>query len=235
MFAVGGAGGYVTEFAGKEVLRNSLFLTESTYFGIFIMIRNRIPLIPLPSLLLPEGKAALYIENSGIVKVIKASYASATPIGVCTENQSQDKDVPFFTLGTLCYVVDFEELENGAVNVTFQGEQSFQLVDVSSTIPGAWQATVELMPLWEARTLPLDRKFLVDALNSVFSSRQYFKNLYQNPALDDLTWVCQRWIEILPVAESQKQKMVENGSLSQVINFVSGFVKKHSERLPALG
>lgn len=199
------------------------------------MIRNRIPLIPLKSVLLPEGKAALYIDNPSIVKTIKASYASAMPIGICTENHEEKEDNPFLGLGTLCYIVDFEELENGGVNVTFQGEQSFQLVEVSSTIPGVWHATVKLMPLWEARSLPLDRKFLVDALSSVFSTRQYFKNLYQNPALDDLTWVCQRWIEILPVDESEKQMMIEKGSLSQVINFVSKFVKKHGEHIPVAG
>lgn len=194
------------------------------------MIRNRIPLIPLNSMLLPDGKAALYIDNPSIVKTIKASYASAMPIGVCTENQSSNNQ-PFHGLGTLCYIVDFEELTDGALNVTFQGEQSFQLIEVSSSVPGVWHATVKLMPLWEARSLPLDRKFLVDALSSVFATRQYFKNLYQNPALDDLTWVCQRWIEILPVEEAEKQQMIERGSFSQVINFVSNCVKQHGNGL----
>lgn len=195
------------------------------------MIRNRIPLIPLNSLLLPEGKAALYIDNPNIVKIIKSSYASAMPIGTCIENVSEQNTHPFLSIGTLCYIVDFEELENGAVNVTFQGEQSFQIVDVASPVLGVWQGTVRLVPLLEATTLPLDRKFLVDALSSVFSARQYFKNLYQNPALDDLTWVCQRWIEILPVEETDKQAVLEKGSLSQVVNFVSRIVKQHGEKL----
>lgn len=94
-----------------------------------------IPLFPLSTVLLPDGKMALQIFEPRYLDLISSCLKSNTGFGVVWLRQGSEvhrgDDVGesrFAQIGTYALISDWDSLPNGLLGITIQGSKKFRLV-----------------------------------------------------------------------------------------------------------
>ncbi|WP_332308911.1 LON peptidase substrate-binding domain-containing protein [Enterovibrio coralii] len=123
--------------------------------------------------------------------------------------------------GTLVHIVDFETLPDGLLGITIKGASRVQITDVTQQdSDGLWKGDVSFLPEWPASTE--NAGVLGQALEALFESHPEHAAQYnQTLDIDNLSWVCQRWLEILPLGNQQRQWFMAQSDLDEAKNFIS--------------
>ncbi|MGL4900377.1 MAG: LON peptidase substrate-binding domain-containing protein [Shewanella sp.] len=161
----------------------------------------KLPLFPLPICLLPEGFTQLRIFEPRYKRLVAESLKSAQGFGLCMLEQQSNLIQP---IGTLAHIIDFETLADGMLGILVQGIQRFELKQFVSESDGLKYGEVTLLDNWPRAPITPNDRYLSDMLHTIFS--RYPKHLqhYQKQQFNDIAWVCQRWLEILPIAPTDK-------------------------------
>lgn len=173
----------------------------------------QIPLFPLPAQIMPGGKIQLRIIEPCHIRMIRDCSLYQGNFGVIMINPGEIQPLnQFSSVGTTVKIVDFDPLEYGLFNVTVFGYRRFQIHQIENQKDGLLNATIELLPSWPERTLPEHESYIAKCLCEVYSQYPELGKLYQERDLSNLTWLCQRWLEILPISMTHKQELTETNS-----------------------
>lgn len=169
-----------------------------------------LPIFPLPAQLMPDGKLALQIFEPRYLRMVKECAQNRAEFGVVMMDCSDayTATVTFQPIGTRARIVDFDQLDHNVLEVTVCGGQSFKINGVEIQKDGLNIANVESIPLWPARALPKQEHYIARQLCNIYEQYPKLGELYTNRKLNNLTWLCQRWLEILPLAVQQKQELM---------------------------
>lgn len=161
----------------------------------------KLPLFPLPICLLPEGYTQLRIFEPRYKRLVAESLKSGDGFGLCMTSEEVNTLYP---IGTLVHIIDFETLPDGMLGVSIEGKQRFTLGDISVESDGLKRAQINLIDNWPATPIHENEHYLSDMLQNIL--KEYPKHLqqYQAAQFDDIAWVCQRWLEILPIRSEEK-------------------------------
>lgn len=122
--------------------------------------------------------------------------------------------------GTRVIITDFDPLPNGFMSITIQGAEMF-------LINNHWQDNDRLhigdtspVPNWHSKNITFIDQNISDNLKQLFQQHPDHASYYPDPKFDDITWVCQRWLEILPLEVNQKQWFMSRNDCSAALSFL---------------
>ena len=93
-----------------------------------------IPIFPLKSVLFPKGKIALQIFEQRYLNMISRCLRVDAGFGVCLLKEGEEVVRPgrkqtVHGVGTYARVVDWDQLSNGLLGITIEGEKKFSIED----------------------------------------------------------------------------------------------------------
>ncbi len=187
---------------------------------------EKLPLFPLPSQILPEGMLPLRIFEQKYQRLIKESLNKYRGFGVVmVDNRKISNFGQIMPIGTRVEIVDFYTLADGLLGVTVHGVEKFRLHHIHVELDGLKVADIEPLPNWSEEAPNLTEQHLAEKLQDVFSQYPELDELYENKEFNNISWLCQRWLEILPMPVLEKQVLIENSSNRQSRAFLSRIIK----------
>ncbi|MGI2172124.1 LON peptidase substrate-binding domain-containing protein [Shewanella sp. MF05960] len=179
-----------------------------------------IPIFPLPICLLPQGYTQLRIFEARYKRLVSESLKSGQGFGLCMLSDDKKTIMP---IGTLTHIIDFETLEDGLLGISVQGKQTFTINNITEESDGLKRAEVTLIDGWPSNIIEThpaqphiklnERKkdqYLSKTLKQLL--QQYPQHLahYSENDFNDISWVCQRWLEIIPLSAKEKYQCIHS-------------------------
>ena len=177
----------------------------------------QLPLFPLRMCLLPGGYTQLRIFEPRYQRLISESLKQNIGFGLCMLSDDGKQVLP---VGTHCHITDFEQLEDGMLGITVRGEQRFVINTMTTEEDGLIWGQVTLLPDWPPAQLPESDTRLADPLRALLDQLPAQLQHYSNSDFHDLSWLCQRWLEIIPVSAQDKQTCIAGDDHHRALNFL---------------
>ncbi|QYJ77554.1 LON peptidase substrate-binding domain-containing protein [Shewanella acanthi] len=185
----------------------------------------KLPLFPLPICLLPEGFTQLRIFEPRYKRLVAESLKSAEGFGLCMTSEDGKQILP---IGTIVHIIDFETLADGMLGVSIQGGQRFTFSDVMIESDGLKRAEVSPLENWPACPIKAKDRYLSRMLQNILE--EYPKHLqhFDVNKFEDISWVCQRWLEILPVRQEEKYTCINSLDHQLTLALLGDMMKEES-------
>jgi len=177
-----------------------------------------LPLFPLSTVLFPDGVLPLQVFEARYLDMVSRCLTEDAPFGVVLLTQGQEvrqrggRPERFVEGGTLATVCETAATTPGLLQVVCRGGGRFEVKSSQQKLNGLWMAEVELVEGDHAVRIPSELQGAADALDRVLASLHDVPQErwpVQPPfRLDDCGWVANRWCELLPLPNSQKQNML---------------------------
>lgn len=185
-----------------------------------------IPLFPLNTVLYTGGRLPLRIFETRYVDMVREALRGDTGFGVVLlrEGAEAGGSVTFHRVGTYARIVGFDQLRDGFLGITAQGERPFRVIEHHVAADALNRARIEWLD--EPAALPLDAvdEPYADLLRHVLSQ---VGPLYPDEAQNfaDAGWVVGRLLELLPLPLLDKQVCLEENSLERRLEYLRSRVK----------
>ncbi|MCL1091326.1 LON peptidase substrate-binding domain-containing protein [Shewanella profunda] len=167
----------------------------------------KLPLFPLPICLLPEGYTQLRIFEARYKRLVAESLKSGQGFGLCMTEEDGKTIQP---IGTLVHIINFETLADGMLGISIQGTQRFKLNSIEIENDGLNRGDVSLLDNWPTMQIAADERYLSQMLQNILKEYPQHLQHYHPKQFDDIAWVCQRWLEILPVQATEKYPCINS-------------------------
>jgi len=180
-------------------------------------IAKNIPLFPLRSVLFPRGKLSLQIFEKRYIDLVSSSLRDDSGFGVILLKEGDEvlkpgKTQELHSVGTYARIIDWDQLDNGLLGVTVEGESKFTIQHHWCADSGLYMGRV----LFSEIDTPDKKKIPVD--EDMSGMTELLQMLEKHPAVQemelqidyenlwDLGW---RLSELIPVAMEIKQELLE--------------------------
>ncbi|OAN18412.1 Lon protease [Photobacterium jeanii] len=168
---------------------------------------NLIPLLFQKRHVLPKGKMPMRVAPGSQMAAFKNAITSEQGFGVCMIDDNQASH--YSQIGTRVTVEDYDLSKNdGSLIVTLYAHENFVISSLEQHPDGNIYAEHQPLPQWPEIELRDDQQLLADKLQIMFDKYPELAGLHQNKEFNNLSWLCQRWLEILPVPAKDKQALV---------------------------
>ncbi|MCH1920997.1 LON peptidase substrate-binding domain-containing protein [Shewanella sp. A3A] len=160
-----------------------------------------IPLFPLPICLMPEGLAELRIFEPRYQRLVVEASQNGIGFGVSPYDSNSQQ---LFDVGCIARIVDFKHRDDGLLGILIKGQQRFRLSSFTVEHDGLKRGNVELLPSWPEHAIHTRTEHQLAELLTPLLPEAY----QNNNSCQSMTWVCQRWLEILPINLQAKQQLM---------------------------
>ncbi|MGF1690558.1 LON peptidase substrate-binding domain-containing protein [Photobacterium kagoshimensis] len=168
---------------------------------------NLIPLLFQKRHVLPKGKMPMRVAPGSQMEAFKHALNSDIGFGVCMIDDSKSSHCS--QIGTRVTVEDLDTSKNdGALIVTLYAHENFGIKSLEQHSNGGIFAEFHPLPLWPEIKIDNDQQLLADKLQIMFDKYPELAGLHQHKEFNNLSWLCQRWLEILPVPAQEKQALI---------------------------
>ncbi|MBM3376492.1 MAG: peptidase S16 [Betaproteobacteria bacterium] len=182
--------------------------------------RMSIPLFPLGAGLYPDGLLALRIFEVRYLDMVKRCLKDKAPFGVVRLEQGSEVRKPgvtekFSVVGTVAEILEADALQPALLLLRCRGTERFRVVTCAPGKYGLWMAEVETIEADAAEEIPWELQSAADKLGQVIAGLQKQgvvdeqMPILRPYRLDECGWVANRWAEMLPLAASVKQSLLE--------------------------
>ncbi|MFO6424620.1 LON peptidase substrate-binding domain-containing protein [Motilimonas sp. KMU-193] len=165
----------------------------------------KLALFPLPVFLLPGGKTQLRIFEPRYQRMVSESLRNQTGFGLCSFVDPAQQEL--MQAGTRVEIFDFDRFDDGTLCISIEGKDRFSIDSFSTDKDGLRQGEVTLLENWQPRTVGQEHQFVADSLARLLKDHDLYRQQDLQQPLQDLTWVCQRWLELLPMPAHKKQSL----------------------------
>ncbi len=160
-----------------------------------------LPLFPIDLYLLPEGIGKLKIFEPRYLRLVKLALAEPkNSFGLCMRINND-----LCKFGTRVAITDFDRLTDGSLSITIQGIEKFIIDHHWKGKDGLRFGEVKMIPNWHKTDIEGEDRHIAESLKAIFQEYPEYAYHYPSPNFQDMTWICQRWLEILPLEINQKQ------------------------------
>jgi uncharacterized protein len=169
----------------------------------------RIPLFPLNTVLFPGGVLPLKIFEQRYLEMTANCLKGDTPFGICLIDSGAEvgeSAVPH-PIGTLATIGSWDMEQLGLLLINAIGGRRFRLLDHEVGANQLLEASVELLPDPIVH-FPQNRERLLPLLQRVVKEVG-LERIPEPHRYDDANWVGYRIIEVLPLQNLAKQKLLE--------------------------
>ncbi|UTV26779.1 LON peptidase substrate-binding domain-containing protein [Photobacterium atrarenae] len=181
-----------------------------------------IALYPSSKHLLPQGRLELVITEERFIRMIKQSLNDERSFALCMLNEFETHDdvkkIP--AIATEAKIVDFNADENGLLSIIAEGVQLIRILAIEVDQDGLLHGTCQPHPTWPDIHIDSKTMCLADKLKMFYQTMPELGALYPTPNYHNVTWVCQRWLEILPLEAHYKQLLLTQETVSLTIRFL---------------
>lgn len=189
-------------------------------------MKQYIPLLFQKRHILPGGRIPLRIAPGTQMEAFKAALASGNDFGVCMFDLHEHGH-QFYHIGTRVTVEDFDTSPmDGTLIVTVVGHDTFRIDQLEENDDGFFTALCDSIPLWPETKVRQDQQILADKLKLMFKKHPELSRLHQSKQFDDLSWLCQRWLELLPVPTSEKQALLSAPNCQNTYDYLISIMQK---------
>ncbi|CAH9065276.1 hypothetical protein PSECIP111951_03582 [Pseudoalteromonas holothuriae] len=179
-------------------------------------------IFPLPVFLLPGGYTKLRIFEPRYLSMVGEALKRDHGFVIC--KPSEDEQLDITNEGIYVRIVDFSQDQNGQllvdvhaqhrvhIKLPFQNNQSLTYATISEFSGPLWKHSDDTVSHFTSE--------MGEMLSHVFYQHPQIDALYQEKHFEDPVWVASRWLELLPIKNSEKHKLQSSVNFEQVVNFL---------------
>ena len=189
-----------------------------------------LPLFPLSNHVLSGGILPLRIFESRYLRMIKESYQRDVAFGMCmlNANGNEQDHSHIYPVGTLIEIIDFEKLSDGQLGITVKGIRPFTIKSIHKEADELYVGEVEFRKNWPEQALTGEYQYLVDKLQELYLNYPDLAALYTEPEWHNASWIASRWLEVLPLAPKEKQKLLLHKTADNCLAFLKNSIQANS-------
>lgn len=183
---------------------------------------EKIALMPHTNHLLPGGRLEITIIESRFIRMMKDALSEKRQFALCMLNEGTESD-PVKNLPaivTISKIIDFNQTDGGLINLSIEGIHNVKLSAVYHEYDGLFSGDAVILPSWSPLPIDSANECLAEKLKRHFAYNQKSKISDDKLKYDDISWVCQRWIEIVPIEVYYKQLLIAQDSPKLTIRFL---------------
>lgn len=192
------------------------------------MLAQEIPLFPLNTVLFPGGVLPLRIFEPRYLGMVSDCMKNARGFGVVPIQEGGETGLVahFHNIGTLARIVDFDQLEDGLLGITCQGEQRLKVI--------AHRVQPDQLIIGRVEFLPADPPLppspahggLIDFLRQALDQEELqFYSRFLREDWNNAAWVGNRVAELLPLPIPIKQTLLEMDNPIQRLDVLRSFFR----------
>ena len=176
-------------------------------------IAQELPLFPLHTVLFPGGVLPLRVFETRYLDMISACLRAGSGfvvIGLQEGHETGAAPARLYPVGTRARIVDFDQLQDGLLGITCQGETRLQLLDSRIQPDQLRVGTVEALPD-DPRQPPLPmHQPLVRILRDLLARSELAPySRFLSPDWECAAWIGNRLGELLPLSLPVRQALLE--------------------------
>ena len=189
---------------------------------------RELPLFPLQTVLLPEGRLALRVFEPRYVDMVAKCLRGANRFGVIAIREGAEVgEATTYDYGTSAEIVDWHQEPGGLLGILAAGREPFRLLATRRLPDGLYVGHVEWLDAPAALALPPSHEALAALLRRLIEPL----NLYRDAAVsfDDAGWVGARLIELLPLRLAVKQSLLELSDPIERLDRLAAAMKRRAD------
>ncbi|MEZ8093182.1 LON peptidase substrate-binding domain-containing protein [Photobacterium swingsii] len=183
---------------------------------------SKIALMPHTHHLLPGGRLDINVIEGRFIRMMKEALSEKRPFALCMLNEGTESD-PVKNLPaivTLAKIIDFNQTDTGLINIVVEGLHNMKLSVVYHEYDGLFSGEATNMNQWPFLPINSATECLAEKLKHYFATNPEHTANYDAQNYRDASWVCQRWIEIVPIEVHYKQLLMAQDSPKLTIRFL---------------
>lgn len=193
-----------------------------------------IPLFPLSGVLMPHGKVPLQIFEQRYLDLVRSSMKTGEPFGIVWIRHGSEvaekgrASAELGDWGTLARIVDWDQLPNGLLGITIEGEGRFDLFETETQANGLVLGEVEYRKAPEPAPMLPQWQSMLDVLQSL-ETHPHVQRMALDVDYDDAWQVAWMLVQLLPLEEYLKYELLGmdaiDGLMSEldlILNQLSG-------------
>lgn len=179
---------------------------------------TQLPILPLTSHILPHGRLPLRIIEARYIRMIKESSKAMSGFGVAMIDPSQTGPLGrISSIGTHVDIIDFYTLDDGFLGINVEGSRRFIIDDITTESDGLKMAKVHYINNWPDQKITPKEYYLAAKLEEIYLQHADINQLYALKEMTNISWVSQRWIELLPLSVSEKQLLLQQPDCNSTV------------------
>ncbi len=168
------------------------------------------PLFPLSSLVMPEGRLPLRIFETRYVDMVRDCFRRGDGFVVCaiSEGAEVGSAAQPSAIGCSVEIVDWDQDDRGLLTIVARGVRKVRIV--SSSVLDSQLVVGQVIDLPEEVSQPVDpeHQILQQAMEQILD--QIAPSIqYDEPRLDDALWLGSRFVELLPLPLEERLALME--------------------------
>ena len=182
-----------------------------------------IPLFPLSGVLLPGGKMPLQIFEQRYLDLVRSSMRSDEPFGIVWIRRGSEvaqkgrASAELGDWGTLARIVDWDQLSNGLLGITIEGQGRFDLFDTETQANGLVLGEVELRPAPEPAAMLPQWEAMLEVMQSL-ETHPHVQRMGLQLNYEDAWQVAWTLVQLLPLEEYIKYELLGLDEIEQVMS-----------------
>ncbi len=189
---------------------------------VFAIAMMKIPLLPHTDHLLPKGRVKLTIAQARHIRMVKEALSSNEGflMAMIDSNREESEITEVPALTTRVQIIDFHRLEGDLLGITVEGIDILRIAKIHVDFDHLLIADCAPYFIWPPFPATSANQYLADKLKQLHATVPDLGELYTEPKYSDMTWVCQRWIEVLPIDVKYKQLLIHQENPKLAIRFL---------------
>lgn len=194
------------------------------------MRTEEMALLTHDTLLLPEGRVEIRVVDPAYLSIIAEVLKLHYPLvfGVSKANSQP----PCYEMATQCEIIDFNQLDDDSLGIVLEGKQRVRILSAAQRRDGVWISRTLACNNWQQEPIIGEFELISAALEQFYEVNPDLFGLYENDIhLEDATWVSQRWLEVLPLYNKDKLRLMNQPNCHKTMNFVLELIKSHASAI----
>lgn len=169
-----------------------------------------VPLFPLNSIVLPRGRIPLQLFEPRYIDMLTRCLKEdrGFVVVLLREGLETKKEAAFYDIGTYVRIIDFQQLDNGLLGITVEGQGKVSVVRSWQEADGLNLGDVECLMDEADCKVPERYTELPSVLRALFR-HPVIRDLDMEVDYEDARDVGWRLTELLPLDKQEKQRLVE--------------------------
>lgn len=169
-----------------------------------------VPLFPLNSIVLPKGRIPLQLFEPRYIDMLTRCLKEdrGFVIVMLREGLETAKEAAFYDIGTYVRIIDFQQLDNGLLGITVEGQGKVSVIRSWQEPDGLNLGDVECL-MDEADCEVPERYTELPAVLKALFRHPVIRDLEMEVDYSDARDVGWRLTELLPLDKQEKQRLVE--------------------------
>lgn len=190
------------------------------------MRTTQMALLTHDALVLPQGRLEVPVVDSANLQTVADVFKNKYQLVVGMFNGSDNP--PCYSIVTQCDIIDFNQLDDNSLSITLEGKQRLYINAAEQQLDKRWLVKTKPCSNWQEVPIQGEFELLSLALKQFYEANPQLEELYPQLHLEDGCWVSQRWLEVLPMYNRDKIKLLRQPNCHQTMAFILRLIKSHA-------